>query len=81
MMGNEITFYSNGRYLGVDLQKGMLISDQFMQRFIYSKVDENNEEYVFYYENNYNILTATGNNVRFQKYTGINQIFKLIENY
>ena len=81
MMGNEITFYSNGRYLGVDLKKGMLISDQFMQRFIYSKVDENNDEYVFFYENNNNILTAIGNNVRFQKYTGINQIFKLIENY
>ena len=50
-----------------------------MQRFIYTKVGENNNEYVFYYENNNNTLTAIGNNVILQKYTGINQIFEIIE--
>ena len=69
MMGNEITFYSNGRYLGVDLKKGMLISDQFMQRFIYSKVDENNDEFVFYYENKVLYLHIYLNmDILFQKY-------------
>jgi len=81
MIGNEITFYSNGRYLGADLQKRMIISDQFMQRFIYTKVAGDNKEYIFYYENNNNILTAIGNNVILQKYTGINQIFVIIEYY
>ena len=52
-----------------------------MQRFIYTKVGENNNEYVFYYENNNNILTAIGNNVALQKYTGNNQIFKIMEYY
>ena len=79
MIGNEITFYSNGRYLGADLQKRMIISDQFMQRFIYTKVAGDNNEYIFYYENNNNILTAICNIVALQKYTGNNQIFKIIE--
>jgi len=59
----------------------MIISDQFMQRFIYTKVAGDNKEYIFYYENNNNILTAIGNNVILQKYTGINQIFVIIEYY
>ena len=79
MMGNEITFYSNGRYLGANLQQRQIISDQYMQRFMFTKVNHTNDEYVFYFQNQNNILTANGNYPSLDKYIGTNQIFKLIE--
>ena len=51
MMGNEITFYSNGNYLGANLQQRQIISAQFMQRFMFTKVNHTNDEYVFYFQN------------------------------
>jgi hypothetical protein len=79
MMGNEITFYSNGRYLGANLQQRQIISDQYMQRFMFTKVNHTNDEYVFYFQNQNYILTANGNYPSLDKYIGTNQIFKLIE--
>ena len=79
MMGNEITFYSNGRYLGANLQQRQIISDQYMQRFMFTKINNTNDEYVFYFQNQNNILTANGNFAILHNYTGKNQIFKLIE--
>ena len=79
MMGNEITFYSNGRYLGANLQQRQIISDQYMQRFMFTKINNTNDEYVFYFQNQNNILTANGNFAILQNYTGKNQIFKLVE--
>jgi hypothetical protein len=79
MMGNEITFYSNGRYLGANLQQRQIISDQYMQRFMFTKINNTNDEYVFYYQNQNNILTANGNFAILHNYTGKNQIFKLVE--
>ena len=79
MMGNEITFYSNGRYLGANLQQRQIISDQYMQRFMFTKINNTNDEYVFYYQNQNNILTANGNLAVLHNYTGKNQIFKLVE--
>ncbi len=79
MMGNEITFYSNGRYLGANLQQRQIISDQYMQRFMFTKINNTNDEYVFYFKNQNNILTANGNFAILQNYTGKNQIFKLVE--
>ena len=79
MMGNEITFYSNGRYLGANLQQRQIISDQFMQRFMFTKINNTNDEYVFYFQNQNNILTANGNFAILHNYTGKNQIFKLVE--
>ena len=81
MMGNEITFYSNGRYLGANLQQRQIISDQYMQRFMFTKINNTNDEYVFYFQNQNNILTANGNFAILQNYTGKNQIFKLVEYY
>ena len=79
MMGNEITFYSNGRYLGANLQQRQIISDQYMQRFMFTKINNTNDEYVFYFQNQNNILTANGNFAILHNYTGKNQIFKLVE--
>ena len=79
MMGNEITFYSNGRYLGANLQQRQIISDQYMQRFMFTKINNTNDEYVFYFKNQNNILTANGNFAILHNYTGKYQIFKLVE--
>ena len=58
-----------------------LISDPFMQRFMFTKVNHTNDEYVFYFQNQNYILTANGNLAILQNYTRKNQIFKLIEDY
>ena len=79
MIGNEITFYSNGSYLGADVNKGKAKGEPFMKRYNYEKID--NMEYIFYYENKNNILTIKGNNAILQKenYNRTNQKFKLLE--
>ena len=79
MIGNEITFYSNGSYLGADENKGKAKGEPFMKRYNYEKID--NMEYIFYYENKNNILTIKGNNAILQKenYNRTNQKFKLLE--
>ena len=79
MIGNEITFYSNGSYLGADENKGKAKGEPFMKRYNYEKID--NMEYIFYFENKNNILTIKGNNAILQKenYNRTNQKFKLLE--
>ena len=79
MIGNEITLYSNGSYLGADVNTGRAKGEQFMKRYKYEKI--NNMEYIFYYENKNNILTIKGNNAILQKenYNRTNQKFKLLE--
>ena len=79
MIGNEITFYSNGSYLGADESKGKAKGEPFMKRYNYEKID--NMEYIFYYENKNNILTIKGNSAILQKenYNRTNQKFKLLE--
>ena len=78
--GNEITLYSNGNYLGVNLQLRIATKEQFMQRFIYDKIGNN--EFMIYYGNKYNVLTENGNYAILTKedYNNrANQIFKFIE--
>ena len=79
IIGKEITFFSNGSYLGVDLQKGKVTGEEFMKRFNFEKFNYN--EYIFYYENKNYVLTANGNHVIIQKenFNRTNQRFKLIE--
>ena len=79
IIGNEITFYSNGSYLGGDKNTRRATGEQFMKRYCFEKID--NMEYIFYYENKNNILTIKGNEAFLQKenYNRANQRFKLLE--
>ena len=79
MIGNEITFYSNGSYLGADIDKRRAKGEQYMQRYNFERLD--NMEYIFYYENKNNVLTIKGNNAILQKEISQrnNQKFKLLE--
>ena len=76
---NEITFFSNGSYLGADLQKRKVIGEEFMKRYKFEKI--NYGEYIFYYENKNNVLTVSGNypSIKKENNNGKNQRFKLIE--
>ena len=78
--GNEITLFSNGNYLGANLQIKIATKEQFMQRLKYDKIDDN--EFILYFENKSNVLTENGNHAIISKEDYNNradQIFKFIE--
>ena len=77
MNGNEITLFSNGSYLGANLQQAT--GEQYMQRYCYEKVT--NSEYIFYYGNKNNVLTIYGNQAILQNenFNKMNQKFLLLE--
>ena len=79
MIGNEITLFSNGFYLGADLQTRKPTAEQFMKIYKFEKIGS--DEYVFYFDNKNNILTVNGNHANIQKenYNKTNQRLKLIE--
>ena len=79
MIGNEITLFSNGFYLGADLQNGRPTAEQFMKRYNFERIGS--DEYIIYFENKNNILTVNGNYANIQKgnYKSTNQRFKFIE--
>ena len=79
-IGNEITLYSNGYYLGANLQLRIATNEQFMQRYIIENIKNNN--FMIYFGNKYNILTENGNHAILLKEdinNKDNQIFKFIE--
>ena len=80
ILGNEITLFSNGFYLGGNIQERKVTRDPYMKRYFFEIF--NNTEFIFYYENKDNILTENGNLAIFQKINNnniTNQIFKLLE--
>ena len=79
MIDNEITFYSNNKYLGANIHKKIVTGEQFMKIYKFEKINDN--EYIFYYDNKNNVLTINGNNASIQNesYNKVNQSFKLIE--
>ena len=80
ILGNEMTLFSNGFYLGGNIQERKVTRDPYMKRYFFEIF--NNTEFIFYYENKDNILTENGNLAIFQKINNnniTNQIFKLLE--
>ena len=77
MNGNEITLFSNGSYLGANLQQAT--GEQYMQRYCFERVTNN--EYIFYYGNKNNVLTIFGNQAVLQNenFNKMNQKFVLFE--
>ena len=78
MIGNEITLFSNGSYLGVDINQKLVKGEEFMQRFAFEM--KNNFEFLIYYQNKSNVLTVYGNypRIEMENYS-LNQVFRLIE--
>lgn len=59
MVRNEITFFSQEKYLDANLENRTVVKVQFMKRFKFEKINDN--EYIFYYETKNNMLTMNGN--------------------
>ena len=80
-MNNEITLFSNGYYLGVDLKHNNVIAEETMKIFTYEKINKN--EYIIYYKNKNNVLTKIGIEMIIQKEKSNSneQIFKIIDCY
>ena len=80
MIENEITLFSNGSYLGADLNQRRAKGEQFMQRYNFEQINSDNE-YIIYFGNKNYVLTANGNQTSLQQESlnRKNQRFKLIE--
>ena len=76
---NEITLYSNGCYLSVNIELKKITGEKYMKVFNYEKINEN--EYLIYYNDKNNVLTINNNNAIIDKERTNKsyQIFKLIE--
>ena len=77
---NRITLFSNGFYLGADLNYKYAKNSEYMERFFFEKI--NNSEYMFYYRDKSNVLTEDRIEALIQKpdpKNRANQVFKLVE--
>ena len=59
MIRNETTFFSQENYLDANLEKKTAVGFQYMKRFKFEKINE--DEFIFYYETKNNLLTIKGN--------------------
>ena len=79
LMDNEITLYSNGNYLGANLESKKTTREEFMKTFKFEKINEN--EYLIYFNDKNNLLTVDGSKAIIQKESWFKsyQKFKLVE--
>ena len=79
LIDNEITLYSNGNYLGVNVNLKKATREEFMKIFKFEKLNEN--DYLIYFNDKNNVLTVNENNAIIQKESNnkSNQTFKLVE--
>ena len=79
LMDNEITLYSNGNYLGANIDSKKATREEFMKIFKFEKIGTN--DYLIYYNDKNNVLTVSGSNAILQKESNnkSNQKFKLVE--
>ena len=75
---NDITFYTNQFYMGVNEKKGKIVKDQFMKVWNYAI---NGTYYLIYYKNFNQILTDNQNEAIVEKEIdrNYNQLFTLVE--
>jgi hypothetical protein len=83
LIGDEITLFSNGSYLGADINSKKATGEEFMKTYENSYKFEkiNNNEYLIYYKDKNNVLTVNGTNAILQKENSnrSNQKFRLVE--
>jgi hypothetical protein len=63
---NEITFYNNQFYLGINPKEKKVVKEEFMKKWKFNII-EKTSYYFFYYENESNILTENNNQALIQK--------------
>ena len=79
ILDDELTIFSNDRYLGVNIDEEKVTSEEFMKRFKFKKY--NNSQYLIYYNDLDHVLTANWDKMIISKQKSDNegQLFKLIE--
>ena len=60
ILDNEITFYNNQFYLGINPKEKKVVKEEFMKKWKFNII-EKTSYYFFYYENESNILTENNN--------------------
>ena len=78
LIGNEITLFSNGNYLGVNIEQKKVIGDECMHIFIIEQL--NNNEYLIFYKDKNNVITINEDKLEIKKEKSkmLEQIFKII---
>ena len=66
ILDNEITFYNNQFYLGINPKEKKVVKEEFMKKWKFNII-EKTSYYFFYYENESNILTENNNQALIQK--------------
>ena len=66
ILDNEITFYNNQFYLGINPKEKKVVKEEFMKKWKFNII-EKTLYYFFYYENESNILTENNNQALIQK--------------
>ena len=79
IIGNTITLFSNGRYLGANIYTKSVTGEKYMKIYKLEKINDN--EYLIYYDNKDNILTVKGNKAILERENNdrANQKFKFID--
>ena len=79
LIDNEITLFSNDRYLGINTNSKKVVGEEFLKRFKFKQISKN--EYLIYYNDKNNVLTVKGNEIIIEKENSNidSQKFKFIE--
>ena len=79
ILDDELTLFSNDRYLGANIDEEKVTSEEFMKRFKFKKY--NNGQYLIFYNDLDHVLTANWDKMIISKQKSDNegQLFKLIE--
>lgn len=79
IIGNEITLFCDGSYLGANINTNRATKQKYMVIFKFEKIKD--KEYLIYYDNKENVLTSDKNNVIIQRENPYktNQKFKFVE--
>ena len=79
IIDNEITFYSNGIYLGVSTFNKKAFAEKYMKIWKFEIIGK---KYKFFFENKKNVLTVEGNRAKVKEFEKEdNQTFELLDSY
>ena len=79
IIDNEITFYSNGIYLGVSTFTKNAFAEKYMKIWKFEIIGK---KYKFFFENKKNVLTVEGNRAKVKEFENEdNQTFELLDSY
>ena len=80
IVGDEITFYSDGNYLDIDKDNETITGSKYMKIWKYRKTGNGQYYFIYPYKKFNNILSMEGNTIKINKLKpGKNEFFELID--